>query len=340
MFPKPILFLFCAILLTSCFDRRPRSSFDPSRTPPPPNYQDKANWAAHPDFADMADSVPCTKAEDLQRLADVDVFFLYPTTYTGTKPGEKQWNAAPDDIALNKKTEQSTILYQSTIFNGVARVFAPRYRQAHLYSFFTKDSLSAEQALDVAYADVLAAFDYYIEYENKGRPFILAGHSQGARHGMYLLRDRIEQTNLANRLVVAYLAGWPVKQDFFKKTPPCQRPEQTGCFCSWRTWKREYGLKHAFEEDVVCTNPINWSIEEGLYAPKSENKGAVLRSFCDVYTQICDAEVYKGILLCTKPSFPGSALFIRNNYHIGDMNLYYMDIRANAKTRVDAFWKN
>ena len=335
-----ILFLTSLLLFqTACLVHKPRNTFDPSSTPPAPDYSLKSNWAARPEVRDLADSVPCTGAKDMQSIADIDVFYIHPTTLTGSKKGESMWNADTRNRGLNKKTEESPILYQASIFNGVGRIFAPRYRQAHLHSFYSRDTISGNRALDTAYADVVAAFDYYLKYENQGRPFILAGHSQGARHGMYLLRDHIESKNLARRMVVAYLIGWPIPKDFFKDTPACERPEQTGCFCSWRTWKRKYALKHAFETNILCTNPLSWTIKEGQYVGKEKNKGAVLLNFCNVLPQVADAEVYKGVLLCTKPKFPGSAFFIRNNYHVGDMNLYYMNIRENAELRMRAFWK-
>jgi len=329
----PVLFL----VLQACGSVRPAHSFDPQKVPPAPDFSNMANWAAHPDKADPADRTPCPDAPNRQDIAAIDVFFLYPTTYTGAKARERDWNAAVDDAAVNRKTDSTTILYQASIFNGAGRVFAPRYRQAHLHAFFTKDKKSAAQALDTAYADVRAAFDHYLAHWNQGRPFILAGHSQGARHGMFLVRDRIENTPLEKQLVAAYIVGWPVQQDFFQKIKACETPDDTGCFCSWRTYEREFALKKAYERKVICTNPLSWTTQEGVYSPKSMNRGAVLRTFCVTYPELCDAEVYKGVLLCSKPKFPGSIFFRRKNYHVGDLNLYYFNVRENATARAEAF---
>ena len=326
-------------LLQACGSARPSVDFDPKTAPPAPDYADLRNWAAHPLKNDPADRRPCAGMPDQQAEAGVDVFFLYPTTYTGARRRERHWNASVDDDAVNRKTDSTTILYQASIFNGAGRVYAPRYRQAHLHAFFAKDKKSAQQALDLAYEDVKTAFRYYLEHFNGGRPFILAGHSQGGRHGMYLLRDLIEQTPIEDKLVAAYLVGWPVKADFFTEIKPCQTPEETGCFCSWRTWERNFALRHAFEKEVTCTNPLLWTTGEGRYAPKSMNRGAVLRAFCVVYPELADAEVYKGVLLCSKPKFPGSFFFRRKNYHVGDLNLYYFNVRENARERAAAFEK-
>jgi len=328
------------MVVWGCGAARPGGPFDPAGVPRAPDYAHLDNWAAHPDKSDAADRTPCPEATDWQKTAQTDIFFLYPTSYYGPGTRGGKWNAATDNHKVNTRTDSASILYQATIFNGAGRVFAPRYRQAHLHAFFTKDKDSADKALAVAYSDVLAAFEYYLKNWNNGRPFVVVGHSQGSLHAMNLVRDRIEGTPLQAKLVVAYLVGWPVKRDFFKSLKPCETPEETGCFCSWRTWERRFGLRKAFERDVVCTNPLTWNTREGEYAPSSENKGAILRTFCVVYPNVSDAEVHKGILLCSKPRFPGSFLFLRKNYHVGDLNLYYYDVRLNVQNRVTAFLKD
>ena len=337
-----ILILALAVLsacCSSCGFARPKGPFMASQAPPVPDYAQLDNWAAHPDKKDPADRTPCPNLKDEQANTGVDVFFLHPTTYTGSLREQDHWNAAVSETATNTKTDESTILFQASIFNGAGRVFAPRYRQAHLRAFFDKDTISAEKALDLAYADAKAAFEYYLKHWNNGRPFIIASHSQGARHSLYLLRDMVEGKPLERQLVAAYLVGWPVRKDFFKTLKPCRSPEETDCYCTWRTWERKFGRRKAFEKDVVCTNPLLWTIEEGKYAPKSANLGGVVRPFCAIYPEIVDAEVYKGVLLASRPRFPGSIFFRTKNYHVGDMNLYYMNVRENAGTRVKAFFK-
>lgn len=310
----------------------PKKAFDAAQVPPVPDFSTLNNWAAHPDKKDPADRTP-DGLQDEQDSAAVDVFFLYPTSYVGAR-GEKNWNADVNDAKVNKKTDESSILFQASIFNGVGRVFAPRYRQAHLHVFYgKKDSVSARAALDLAYSDVKAAFQYYLDHWNQGRPFVIAGHSQGARHAMVLIREMIENQGLASQFVAGYIVGWPVQNNFYRQMKPCATPEETGCFCTWRTFNRNYGLRKAFQTEVICTNPLSWSLTEREYAQKSANTGAVIRPFHVVRPQSTDAEIYKGILLANKPKFPGSVLFVRKNYHIGDLNLYYMNVRENARSR-------
>ncbi|MCC7245395.1 MAG: DUF3089 domain-containing protein [Saprospiraceae bacterium] len=328
------------LILSGCAVR-PRQQFDAAKVPPAVNYQTLDNWAAHPLKKDLADLVP-NGLKDEQSSAQVDVFFLHPTTYTGSRRSERDWNASAADAGLNKKTEEGSIQYQASMFNGAGRVFAPRYRQAHYHTFFVtaKDSADARKALDLAYTDIEAAFDAYLKNWNNGRPFIIAGHSQGALHGMRLLREHIEGQSLEKQLVAAYVVGWPVEKNYFRTLKPCEKPDQTDCYCTWRTWEKKNGRRRANQPEVVCTNPLLWSTAEGRYAPDSLNLGGVVRPFETVRPALTDAEVWRGFLLARKPKFPGSFFFRRKNYHVGDLNLYYMNVRENARQKAAAFLKN
>lgn len=336
---KTVPILAISALFFACGTTKPHGHFDKALIPAKPDYANLKYWAAHPDKQDPADRTPCPRFPDQQGSATVDVFFLHPTTYTGSSKDQKAWNAALEDQATNDKTDQSTILFQASIFNGVGRVFAPRYRQGHLDCFYSKDKQSAQAALDVAYNDLRAAFEHYMQYWNGGRPFIIAAHSQGAFHAMRLLKEAVEGTPRQQQLVVAYSVGYPLPKNYFKYLKPCETPEETGCFCTWRTFERKYGLAKAKDTTIVCTNPLTWSTKEGVHAPASANKGGVLRPFCAVYPAIADAQVYKGVLLCEKPKFPGSVLLFSKNYHPGDLNLYYLNVRENAQVRAKAFQK-
>ena len=95
---------------------------------------------------------------------------------------------------------------------------------------------------------------------------------------------------------------------------------------------------HQKGNNIVTTNPLNWSTDT-LYAARELNKGAVLRSFNKVIPKVCDAQVYDGLLWVNKPKFPGSFLYNNPNYHIGDFNLFYANVRENALARVGYFWK-
>lgn len=329
-----------AFVLVSCAGRYNmyRNQYDFRSVDGKPVYQDLQYWAAHPWKKDPSDSVPAPLQQEW-RDSSVDVFFLHPTTFT-KKKYRKQLNAAVDDAYINAKTDYSTILYQASAFNQQARVFAPRYRQAHIWNFFRKDKANAAIAFDTAYEDIRAAFIYYLQHWNRNRPLIIAAHSQGSLHAERLLKEFFEGQPLMRRLVAAYVIGWPVPGNYFSSIPLCKDSLQTGCICSWRTLRRNYVppfMKN--EKDTAwVTNPLTWTTGPD-YAPRSLNKGSVLTRFNKVYKYSTDARISNGLLFVKKPRFPMSFLYLTRNYHIADINLFYINLRENIKRRIAMYWK-
>ncbi|RYS18566.1 DUF3089 domain-containing protein, partial [Staphylococcus pseudintermedius] len=101
------------------------------------------------------------------------VFFIHPTSYLS----RAQWNAPVDDPESANRAALF-VRSQASVFNDVAAIWAPRYRQATFGAFLTSRR-DAELALDLAGRDVLAAFDRFLLEAPKDRPIILAAHSQG-----------------------------------------------------------------------------------------------------------------------------------------------------------------
>lgn len=339
----PVCLLFC-LLMASCSNRYHKfvSDYTFKTLDGRPDYNNLDDWAAHPYKHDPSDSVPLPLREVYQPDSSVDVFFIHPTTYTG-KERSFGWNAPVDDAQLNAKTDYSTILFQAGIFNEVGRIFAPRYRQAHISAYYPKDAndtVNAVAAFELAYSDVKAAFTWYLQNNNNNRPIIIASHSQGTTHAKRLLKEFFDGTQLQNRLVVAYLIGIPLQPDYFNFITPCITPGQTGCACSWRTYKQGYKPEHVQKEKFisVVTNPLTW--DAGIpSANRSLNTGGVLLNFNKLVKKVANANVGNGVLWTNKPHFFGNIFLTSKNYHVADMNLYYLSIRENAKLRVAAFRK-
>ena len=304
-----------------------------------PDYTDKNYWAAHPWKWDTSDSVPAPLRDKSNNDSAVDVFFIHPTTLTSKK--NKNSNALIDDASINIKTDFSPILYQASAFNERSRVFAPRYRQAHLGNYFTEDTLRAKKAFDLAYLDIKKAFETYLTDYNNGRPIIIASHSQGTTHALRLLKEYFEGKELQKSLVCAYIIGMPVSNTYFITLKPCVDSLSTGCFVSWRTYEKGFeGSKSVKNESfkAVVVNPLSWSLDS-IRIPAILNSGGVLKNFNKVLPGVVDAQIYKNILWSSKPKFFGSFLLTTKNYHIADINFFYSNIRHNVNTRIDMYLK-
>jgi Protein of unknown function (DUF3089) len=304
-----------------------------------PDYSNLAYWAAHPWKKDLSDSVPADLKESYRQDSLADVFFIHPTTFTDYDDARR--NAEINDVAINSKTDYSSILYQASAFNEKCRVFAPRYRQAHIRCFFlnTPDS---DTAFEIAYTDIKTAFEFYLKNYNHNRPIIIASHSQGTKHAGRLLKEFFENRPLQKKLVCAYIIGMPVPVDYFSTLKPCTDSLATGCFVSWRTFRKnseepQFIMDEKFKSVVI--NPLTWTTENSLVSSLL-NKGGVLKNFNRVVPRVVSAQIHNNILWSSKPDVPGKIFYTQKNYHIGDINLFYMNIRLNTEVRIKAFLKN
>ena len=70
-------------------------------------------------------------------------------------------------------------------------------------------------------------------------------------------------------------------------------------------------------------NPLNWKISEEEISIKN-NKGGVLKNFNKIVPHVVDAKINDNILWSCKPDVFGKMFFTAKNFHIGDINLFYM----------------
>ena len=178
----------------------PKEPFAASVAPAPPDYASPEAWSALPERDDLADRVPPGMVATSPAAARVAVFYLHPTASVAPV-----WNAPADDVKLAVATDRGGVLIQASAFNAVGVVHAPRYRQATGAAYYTP-SPDGERAIEIAYSDIDRAFDAFLARRTAGRPFLLAGHSQGAV--------------LAARLLARRVAGTPLREELVAPTPP------------------------------------------------------------------------------------------------------------------------
>ena len=302
-----------------------------------PDYSKLENWAASPYKIDNSDKIPgCLHDGSAEKRADV--FFIHPTSYFAEED-TASWNAWLTDTVVNNETDSKSILFQASVFNGSCRVFAPRYRQANMEAFYAFTSQRAIDAFELAYQDVKAAFQYYLQHENKNRPIIIASHSQGTLHAIRLLQEFFDGKPLQKRLVCAYIPGYQIKKNAFKKLPVGETPEQTGCFVGWRSFEKGEFPKRSIAEkgNSVCVNPLNWStssvwVSKELHLGIMNGKDTIIP-----HTVSAGIEPKTKILWVKTPEVIIEHMEKGTNLHIYDINLFWMNIRENVKQRIDAY---
>ena len=270
----------------------------------------------------------------------MDVFYIHPTTYLSNK----YWNQPLSDSVNTAKTIRKSIEPQALLFDSIANVFAPRYRHATFYSFFDADS-NGIKALDIALLDIKTAFKYFIEHANNDKPIIIAGHSQGSYIGIKLLKDKQIQKLIGDRLVIAYLIGWPVMEDDLIDMPYtfCEDATDLSCIASWNAQKKHtpFSMKsYTGKATVYSTNPLSWKTDTDYY-PKSYNKGAhiIVGDSTVVRPHYIGAQNHKGFLAIDRPSDKKELKIRRHsgNYHVYDIAFFYMNLQENAGLRKEVF---
>jgi hypothetical protein len=328
-----------------------------AETPPAPDYADPKTWAAYPGIPGPEEDTPdgIAKTPLTQRNA-VDVFFIHPTTYLALSIGNARYD---EEGPTRVRLENGVLRLQASVFNHCCRIFAPRYRQASLKGI-TSASAEGFASADLAYSDVLRAFDYYLSKENNGRPFIIAGHSQGSIHAIRLLQERIIGTASSHRLIAAYVPGSALPHEIEEKgLPICRTPAMTACIVDWNGvspaavdhrrresavlwWQGHY--QTIAGRPLVCVNPINW-IENGT-ATAAENLGAIYfggrgqpvpAPVPGASGASCDGGLLRVQMRADERRHFSDPLTLFGSYHDFDYGLWYMNIRQNLGVRIRSF---
>jgi hypothetical protein len=325
----------------------PATSWTPigETSTPRPDYSQQQYWM-------MAPQNPSAQP--------VDVLFFHTTTFKDLNyvdPATGAYLTAPRDptkglvwnqtiaAAIQESTAVALTNTQVSVFAASCNIYAPFYRQAALPEVLWPDPAASERALSVAYTDVEAAFDYYIANLNNGRPFILAGHSQGSNLLLWLLERRMSNPAYLRKMVATYVIGWAVTQDELNAYPHlemCNSATQTRCIVSYNSQGPQATISMA-RPGAVSVNPLLrlWSTSPDV-AAESMNLGTVLMPpMVNAQTEIpqfTGAYNLDGALILTKPPQSAPMANVAQVYHVFDYALFYRNLEQNAKDRIKAFY--
>lgn len=349
--------LFLALILGAAFIWRydilsnaldPKVPFLTYHPPPAPDYGKQASWALLP--RDAAGPAPADRP--------VDVFFVHPTTFDGGR----DWNGGIDQPKAQRLLSRVVIPNYAGPFDRVGRVFAPRYRQASLYTYLTLRD-DAREARRFAYGDVLQAFRAYLVRYGHDRPFVIVGVEQGGSLAARLLREEIAaKPELKQRLVAAYLIETAVPADEYAPDaalPACERKAETGCVAAWISapegdfqrvqeligrsliWDNSDQLVNLEGRTPLCFNPLLGAVSPER-APARLNLGATNATGLEwgarpafLQRQV-SARCENGVLRTSRPK--SSALRDSGSWadrrKVDAYNLFYADLETDALARV------
>jgi hypothetical protein len=339
-----LAFVYRDDILQTALD--PREPFQTYQPPPPPDYAQVSGWALWPGAVKPGDG-------------SADVFFVHPTTYNG---GE-EWVGPIDQPYANRYLEEVMLPNYAGPFLKAGRVFAPRYRQASLYTLLTPRE-DAREARRFAYEDVRRAFRRFVHL-SRDRPILLVGVEQGGSIADRLLRQEIApDPALRARLAGAYLIQAQVPAAPYgtgAPVPACAERDQAGCVVAYLTapagdeararrilqralvWQGDR-LEPLSEAPLLCVNPLLGAATEAR-AGRAANLGAVNASNLEwglrpgFLPHQVSAQCKGGVLRVSRPSSPTlrPARGWVNRLKAPRFNVFWADLETDALARVKAW---
>lgn len=305
-------------------DIRAMPPLDMGNAPASPDYSMQESWLSRP----VAPAAP------------VDVFYVYPTVLFD----DLNWMLNPADTQM-RIAAQHALDTQAVVFEGMANIYAPMYRQMNIAGLGLSDT-DAAPLKKAGYDDVLRAFNYYLEHENNGRPFFLAGHSQGSMILTNVMIASWGTFGVEDKLVAALLPGWSLTPEDLSSNPAltmCDTSVRTGCVISYNTMAEgRQSVAPTLKKNALAVNPLSWKMD-GALVDAQEHLGAVFfdaNAVATLYPHFTSAQIVKGALIVHPQDVHLVTVkgghFPEGVYHAYDYSLFFENIKANIQERIEA----
>ena len=302
-----------------------------------------AEPSAVPDYAKEENWAYFGLGED----KDADLFLICPTVDT-----RDEYNMSMDDEEV-KQSFSGALNMERGIYEDNTRMFAPYYRQAAM-KIYNLSPEEREPYLELAYEDVSAAFSWYLENKNEGRPIVLAGFSQGADMCYRILKEYFGDSALQQQLVAVYAIGWPMTEQMITEYPqivPAASENDTGVVVSFECESEDVTGTLIIPEDMkaLSINPLNW-VTDSTPADKSLHTGACFTSYSGKIKQEvpdlcgCYIDPERGALKVTDVTpeeYPPVLSFLpEGSYHLYDYQFYFRNLQQNVEQRIKAYMES
>ncbi len=286
---------------------------------------------------------------------EFDTFYIYSTMYFGITEGAPDYATLDNDEMLAGIDIEHAI--KSSVFEESTNLFIPFYRQSSMKyaaEIFQEDGSIDAALVGMPYGDITAALDYYFKNFNNGRPFIIAGHSQGAAILRLVLKKYFkEHPDNYNRMVAAYAIGYSITKDDLAANPHMKfatGETDTGVIISWHAEGPKNVEANApipnviIAKNGIAINPLNWKLDE-TYASASENLGSIVGDEKTGKTEIRDINgdaqvcLARGTVVTNAKAVPNEMTDLAGPqyYHQDDYAIFYNNIKDNVAKRIAAY---
>lgn len=223
---------------------------------------------------------------------------------------------------------QEMAYIHDNIYPDSLNFFSPYYHQVTFESLsLPGDTL--KRAFEETYEECLDAFNYYLENLNNGRPFILAGFSQGAMIVKHLLKNMGDSQY--ENLVAAYVIGYELNAEDLLSPHifPASCANDRGVTVSFNSvCSLDCVWDLVCPAPVACINPVNW---------RTDSTAASLRAGDFDLTVSVDTSANMVLVsgYGDNPPKPFSSVapWPTGNLHSQEIVIYAQSLRRNALER-------
>ena len=309
---KKTLFAITTILLGLCSCQTKQTSGEP--IPAEPDYQDSTQWYVS------------------NRHSQADIFYII-STETGdyTLPDGRTCHYADTYVDSLRTPLYGEMLGVDTLLSGQLNFYSPYYRQCSLQTF-EDDSLKSVR-MPLALNDVRRAFKHYLEQLNGGRPFIMAGYSQGAALMLELLKEMDDDT--FSRLIAAYAIGTTIETPH-RHIVPAKGADDTGVTICYNSVRNASCTMKGWTHSSIAINPVNWQTDSTSVTLITEP--SPLKPVAEQQKDTMTVHLDKASGLLFVEGFTGQdyilpLIGVEGNYHSREIWLYRQQLRENMALR-------
>lgn len=285
--------------------------------PPTPRYEEPSQWYIH------------------DQKGTADIFYIISTETGDHLEAKDTCHYANTYDPLQRSQMLVEMAAVDSFYTGKLNYYSPFYRQASMNSFVSPELAAARTSR--AIEDVNRSWQYYLTHFNQGRPFVLAGYSQGAAAVVELMREMPD--SIACRMVAAYVIGYKVTKENLADIPlirPARGATDWGVTVGFNSVASpEKAIPLITDGNQLCINPVNWRMDskEASFVYHSHEKSTTLTVKCDPDSRLLIVNGFETGEVLPVIGVPG-------NYHNFELRFYHPYIQKNIADRVASYFRD
>lgn len=258
-----------------------------------------------------------------------DIFYLLPScVWDRTDANGDTLHYADPLLSSDREAMLPSFELAEQIFGKDANFYSPYYSQITLESWKTDSLVSSRFPRSME--DIQSAFEYYFKNINNGRPFVLAGFSQGAKCVVELLKTMSDKEY--GKLIAAYVVGYRVNASDtmnYRQIKPAKNETDNGVTICYNSVNTPEAISPLLSPSALCINPVNWTT--------STMEGALNDSVTVKIDSIYNVLIVDGFDENQYFLPVLEYMFKKGNYHLQELYFYRDYLSGNVLKRYDSY---